>query len=291
MLRLITRAQWEARPPKSRSVGKLTKASTVHWNGNVVTVYGKKEWDHSNCASLIRGVQNFHMNSRGYADIGYNFVVCPHGYTYEGRGLNVVNAANGTNTGNRNSHAICALAGEGNPFKMEEKNGIRATVKHIADRANAVDMCIGHRDHKATACPGDERYKWVHAGMPVSQISNPKVGGNVVNGASRAQGGYALVSSKGEVFTHDGAPYFGDLSNAKVNGPIVSLTWNLEGDGYWLMGADGGVFALGAAKFRGAYPGFPKEVRNDPNRKFVAIVTRSDGGYTLVSSTQERYDL
>lgn len=293
MLKLITRGQWGARIPQYVKKGRLNKASTAHWHGNLVTVYGKKEWDHIKCAQLVRGIQNYHMNARSYSDIGYNFVVCPHGYTFEGRGINVVNAANGTNYGNQSSHAICVLAGEGNPFKMEEKIGFRATVKYIAERAEAADDCIGHRDHKSTVCPGDLRYKWVRSGMPV--ITNPEsnVGGRVVNGASRAQGGYALVGPDGGVFAYDGAPYLGSLPEHNVipNEPIVSLSWTLDGAGYWLMGADGGIYNFGSAPFRGSYPGFPSEVKNDPNRRFVAVVTRSDGGYTLVSSTQERYNL
>ncbi len=110
------------------------------------------------------------MDARDYVDIAYNFVECPHGYTFEGRGLDVVNAANGTNAANQSSHAICALAGQGNPFKMEEKVGIKEAVKYIADRTGAANTAVGHRDHKATACPGDDRYSWVHSGMPTYEL-------------------------------------------------------------------------------------------------------------------------
>lgn len=291
VLKLIPRAQWGARPPKNKSWGKLLKESTAHWQGNLLTVHGKKEWEHSRCAQLVRGIQNFHMDTRGYSDIGYNFIVCPHGYTFECRGLNVINAANGTNTGNRSSHAICALSGEGNPFKMDEKIGFRATVKHIAEKTGAIDRCIGHRDHKATACPGDERYAWVRAGMPVSKQSDSKTGGSIVNGANRSQGGFALVSPDGGVFCYEDAPFLDSLPSLGVtpNAPIVGLAWNIDGTGYWLVGADGGVYCFGVAEFRGSYPGLAEEARNDPKRRFVAIVTRRNGGYVLVSSTQELY--
>lgn len=172
-MKQITRAEWGARSPKRRTTASLAAESTAHWNGPTITVRGATTWDHSRCAGLVRGIQNFHMDARDWSDIAYNYLVCPHGYTFEGRGLNVINGANGTNSGNRSSHAICVLAGEGNPFPLAEKSGFRSTVKHIADHTVAPDRCKGHRDHKSTACPGDLRYSWVHAGMPISGTVPP----------------------------------------------------------------------------------------------------------------------
>lgn len=165
---IVSRAEWGARKPKSRSTGALSAKSTGHWNGPTVTIGGKTSWDHSRCPSLVRGIQNFHMDSRGWADIAYNFVVCPHGTIFEGRGLNVRNGANGTNKGNMTSHAIMWLSGERNPFTESEKRGFKECSRYIDEKTAAPAECIGHRDHKATACPGDERYSWIHKGMPVS---------------------------------------------------------------------------------------------------------------------------
>lgn len=165
MINLVKRAEWQARKPKSRSTVALTEPSTGHWNGPKVTVRGQPTWEHSVCPSLVRGIQNFHMDGRGWSDIAYNFLICPHGYVFEGRGLDVVNAANGTNIGNRTSHAIMWLAGKENPFIDSEKSGFRECVRYVADSTKAPDECVGHRDHKATECPGDERYNWIRQGM------------------------------------------------------------------------------------------------------------------------------
>jgi peptidoglycan hydrolase-like protein with peptidoglycan-binding domain len=116
---------------------------------------------------MVRGVQNFHMDGRGWSDIAYNFVICPHGVVFEGRGLNVINAANGTNTGNRVSHGIMWLAGEDNAFPESEKSGFRDCVRYVADHTDAPDGAIGHRVWHSTQCPGDERFAWINAGMPV----------------------------------------------------------------------------------------------------------------------------
>lgn len=173
-MKFIPRRQWGARAPDYRYKGNLNTKSTAHWNGPKITIGGRTIWDHSKCASIVRGIQNFHMDTRNWSDIAYNFIECPHGYTFEGRGLNVINGANGTNTGNRTSHAIMCLAGEDNPFPEEEKVGFRECVMYIANKTGAPEGCRGHRDHKATTCPGNARYKWVHEGMPVKSEPSPE---------------------------------------------------------------------------------------------------------------------
>lgn len=169
-MKLVTRAEWGARAPRSRPVRTLTGPTRGHWNGPTVTHRGLTSWDHAGCASLVRGIQNFHMDGNGWDDIAYNFVECPHGYTFEGRGLNIRSAANGTNVANNSGHAIMCLAGENNRFSTEEKIGFRQAVRYISDKTDAPDAAIGHRDDKATACPGNERYDWIRHGMPVPSI-------------------------------------------------------------------------------------------------------------------------
>ncbi len=43
-------------------------------------------YDDETCASYVRGIQNFHIDDRGWADIGYHFLVGENGKVYEGRG-------------------------------------------------------------------------------------------------------------------------------------------------------------------------------------------------------------
>lgn len=176
-MKFVTRAEWGARAPRHRSTASLRAVSTGHWNGGAVTIGGETTFDHRYCASLVRGTQNFHMDEQGWSDIAYNFVVCQHGYVFEGRGLNVINGANGTNTANASSHAVMALSGQGNPFTDEEKLGYVDCIKYIDANTAAPYGSIGHRDHKATECPGGDRYGWIHSGMPlpVTEPEKPKV--------------------------------------------------------------------------------------------------------------------
>jgi len=164
-MKFVPRNQWEARSPKYVNRSDMRNKPTGHWNGPQVIVSGKNTWSHSKCASLVRGIQNFHMDGKGWADIAYNFVVCPHGYVFEGRGINVRNGANGTNSGNANSHAIMWLSGQNNPFTTEEKVGWKDAYKYVRSQSGCASGALGHRDHKSTECPGNERYAWLKSGM------------------------------------------------------------------------------------------------------------------------------
>jgi len=36
--------------------------------------------------------------------------------------------------------------------------------------------------------------------------------------------------------------------------PVIGMAARPQGDGYWLLGEDGGVFCFGNARFRGSWP-------------------------------------
>lgn len=173
---------------------------------------------HDRCASVVRGIQNFHMDGKGWSDIAYNFLLCRHGYVFEGRGLNVWNGANGTNTANKSSHAIMVMVGEGNGFPEEAKRAFVDAVDHVAARTRApAAPVVGHRDHKATACPGDEIYKWIHAGCPVSISPKPipkKKDGSMIEAIIK--GLYNLARRKDKT----------DFYDVEVRDPDGYVWWN-----------------------------------------------------------------
>jgi hypothetical protein len=63
-------------------------------------------------------------------------------------------------------------------------------------------------------------------------------------------GGYYVVKASGSVHPF-GAPFHGDLSKNVLSAPIVSMDVTPSGNGYYLLGEDGGVFAFGDAVFIG----------------------------------------
>lgn len=133
-----------------------TLGTTLHWEGPHMGSF-----PHSACDDKVRGIQKFHRETRDWADIAYNAVVCPHGYVFEGRGLWTQSAANGTAEDNDDWYAVCGMWGEGDPFTDEGKQGFLEAVRWLRTEGGAPDRVNGHRDHKSTECPGDVVYHWL----------------------------------------------------------------------------------------------------------------------------------
>lgn len=70
----------------------------------------------------------------------------------------------------------------------------------------------------------------------------------------RPQGGYIVVQEDGGVFAFDGAPFRGSLPEIPVTHgfPVTGAAWTPDGNGYWLVGQDGALFAFGAPAILGA---------------------------------------
>jgi hypothetical protein len=65
--------------------------------------------------------------------------------------------------------------------------------------------------------------------------------------------GYYQADTLGSVARFGDARFKGALTR-RLSAPIVALTTTPAGAGYWLLGADGGVFPFGTAKYFGSTP-------------------------------------
>ena len=94
-------------------------------------------------------------------------------------------------------------------------------------------------------------------------------------------GGYWTTTWLGVVTAHGGAPTFGSpaQSGIKLAKPIVGMAATPDGQGYWLVATDGGVFSYGDAKFYGSTGAIHL------NQPIVNMESTPDGlGYWLVAS-------
>ncbi len=287
-MRLVTRPQWNARSPKSVTRLSSPAGSTLHWEGPHMGTFS-----HESCAPKVRGIQNFHMDSRGWADIAYSAIVCPHGWTFEGRWLGVRTAANGTNAGNAAHYAICYLGGEGDPFTDAAKLEFNEVVAYL-DANGAGSEWKGHRDWKSTACPGDTIYSWVKQGhpytapAPYTPQSDPTPTEHAVAFTAYADGVWTFDATGG-VFTEGSLPFYGSLASTRLNAPIVWGEGLPTKDGYVMVAADGGIFSFGAAKVVQPYQNLFSEYAQ--GLRHIEAAQRTDSGLILLSNLGERYAL
>lgn len=81
-LRVINRGQWVAQPP----VKPANKLKTPVPYVIILHTATDNCTDFGTCVFRVRYIQNFHIESNGWWDIGYNFLVGGDGLAYEGRG-------------------------------------------------------------------------------------------------------------------------------------------------------------------------------------------------------------
>lgn len=148
MVDIVSRSQWGARAPKSvKRIATPTSKLFLHHTA-----------DSNRGAQGVRNIQRFHMDSRGWSDIAYSFLVDPDGTVFEGRGAGVAGAH--TQGHNSTAHGLCAM---GNYQSVTPPDslivGLAALVRHGAAEGWWVDgITGGHRDVGTTSCPGDRLY-------------------------------------------------------------------------------------------------------------------------------------
>ena len=169
---IYTRSQWGAQSPQCTSgycpVSHLGTHHTAAPGDWVSTGF-------SDCSANIRSHQSYHMETRGWCDIGYNYLVCRHGRAWEGRagGDDVRGAHDGYNCGSMGTAAmgyfhypynqspnsdLLEILTELYAWKADQKGINPLGRSYYSGYGANMDNIYGHRDVKATACPGDLLY-------------------------------------------------------------------------------------------------------------------------------------
>jgi hypothetical protein len=204
---IITRAQWGAdeRIRGSIDYGRPVKVGFVHH-----TVQSNS-YRAADSAALIRADYLYHVKTRGWSDIGYNFVVDRYGQVFEGRAGGMDRSVLGAHTGGMNSGSFgVALIGD---FSTASVPGVAqralarlfawkldvhhsdplgttvmrsaggSTSRYKAGRLVTVRNISGHRDTNLTACPGAKGYT-ILAGLrrTVNATGRPKIYGGGASG-------------------------------------------------------------------------------------------------------------
>jgi hypothetical protein len=108
--------------------------------------------------------------------------------------------------------------------------------------------------------------------------------------------GYWLAATDGGVFAFGNAGFAGSIPGLglhpagsglahSLNAPIVGMVPSTDGDGYFMVSSDGGVFAFGDARFEGSCPGI-----GGCAGSAVAVMPDAGGnGYWVVTATGHVY--
>jgi hypothetical protein len=197
---ILSRASWHA-DEKIRRRKKPGYADTVRF-AVVHHTAGSNSYTKAQAASIVRGIERYHVLANGWDDIGYNFLVDKYGQIFEGRwgGIdrNVVGAhAQGFNTGSsgvaligRYDTASITPAARASLVRLL---AWRLDVAHVdplsnfswrstgnpkfpAGRMITLRTISGHRDTGFTSCPGSQLYGELPSiARAVAQTGLPKL--------------------------------------------------------------------------------------------------------------------
>jgi len=167
---VISRTEWGCPDGQITTHGSLSYTRVTH----LIVHHTVDDNDSNDWPAVVRSIWNFHVLDRGYADIGYNYLIDPNGEIYEGRsGGDDVQGAHfsGVNAGTMgvgmlgtftevapSSRALMSLK-QILAWKADlcDIDPIGNSL-HAASQLNLKNIS-GHRDGPgATECPGDSLY-------------------------------------------------------------------------------------------------------------------------------------
>ncbi len=310
---IVPRADWGAsrcKPRVTPGYGTV-KVAYVH---HTLSLNG---YSRSRAASVVLGVCLFHRNSRGWNDIGYDFLIDRYGTVFEGRAGGIDAPVIGAQAGGFNSestgvsmigtftrsappraamdslarllawklglHGVPAIGrtqvtSSGGP-DTRFRAGTRVTVNRIS----------GHRDVDATECPGNALYRrlpWLRRQVarlegPISQLTvSPIVQGSTYGSMVPLSGRLVLPDGANP----DGAPI--ELRRfAKFQDTAVATT---------TAGPDGSWSALlpplpGTSAVRAVFTGDPGRPGTVSDTSYVGVdpvvsLTAQSSGLTVIAS-------
>ncbi|XP_069356620.1 peptidoglycan-recognition protein LB-like [Maniola hyperantus] len=159
----VTRAQWSARAAKQKlPLPTPVPYVVIHHSYSPPACY-----DGPQCKKAMRSMQNFHMDDRGWWDIGYNFAVGGDGAAYEGRGWDILGAH--TLHFNNVSIGICLIGDWSTTLpptsQLKTAQALIAAGVELGYLKEDYKL-VGHRQVRDTECPGIALYNeiqtWDH---------------------------------------------------------------------------------------------------------------------------------
>jgi uncharacterized protein with LGFP repeats len=178
---MVTRSGWGANERMVKDAPEYTGPVKVFFVHHTAT---GNSYRCSQSAAIVRGIQAYQVRSKGWDDIGYNFLVDKCGHVFEGRAGGVGRPVLGAHTLGFNSDAS-AIAVIGTYDRIGVSSTVRTVIATVAayklgaygnDPAGKVTLISGggnryragaratlwrisgHRDAGRTDCPGDELY-------------------------------------------------------------------------------------------------------------------------------------
>lgn len=233
MPKIVTRKQWGADPRLGDQCwdpvyGDSAQMVFIHHTVN------SNDYAPSDGAAIMQSILAYHTQSRGWCDIGYNFLVDRYGTIYEGRRGGMRLPVRGSHAGDYNVDTVGIslignfdIARPTRPMKnaLVRLVGWRLGTSYMPVQGQTTvngkrfNRISGHRDAMSTTCPGRYAYAFLPTLRtrvadylslyqstipPKAAVLGSAVTGTVFSGESAARGGRHTEYTNGVMFAKPG---------------------------------------------------------------------------------------
>jgi hypothetical protein len=186
------RTEWGARAT-STSVGSAVKLAVVHHSAS------SNDYSPAAVPGVLRSIQAYHMDGRGWSDIAYNFVVDKYGGVWEGRGGGIDKPIIGAHAMGFNTNSVGVMvigdysAAQPTAAALESVSQVIGwkLALHRVDPASRVDFTslgstkyaagvvvnlprvVGHQQVGLTGCPGSIQNAISNIAKRTQEWANP----------------------------------------------------------------------------------------------------------------------
>ena len=187
---IVTRKQWGV--DTSTEVSCDTPNTEPDMRGIVLHhTVNANDYTEAEAPGIVRAIHLYHTKSRGWCDIGYNFLVDKYGTIYQGRRGGILKQVRGAHAGNMDVNSwTTGISMIGNFDKAVPPPALKAAVvklmawrlglfghgrasDYISIDGHKMPRIQGHRDvyasgirpATATACPGKYAYAWLNTSL------------------------------------------------------------------------------------------------------------------------------
>ncbi|WP_309130040.1 N-acetylmuramoyl-L-alanine amidase [Brevibacterium sp.] len=290
---IVTRREWGA----DESLVRCEPDSTAGAKGVFLHhTAGSNSYTRSQAPAIIRGYLSYHTQSRGWCDLGYNFLVDKYGVIYEGRAGSIDRAITGAHAAGFNSSTIGVsvlgtygtaapstaaqnsvkrvIAWKANQYgfaptgKMTLTSGGGSTSRYPAGRSVSLNVVSGHRDTSYTECPGNSFYSQLGSIRSGAKALQSSVGGGIATGG-------AIGAYYREHMDLTGAPV---ATMKALSNPDGWYQHFANGTVYW-SSATGAHFNTGGIRTAYAALGYEKGILGFPSSDEIRFKYRSNAVY------------
>lgn len=305
---IVTRKEWGANEKLKRCASSSTstaKGVFIHHSA------GSNSYTKAQAPGIIRGYLSYHTQSKGWCDLGYNFLVDKYGTIYEGRAGSITKAMTGAHASGFNSYTIGIsvlgtytssapssaaqnsvkriIAWKANQYgfnptgKMTLTSGGGGTSKYGAGKKVSLNVVSGHRDTSYTECPGLAYYNRLPSIRTGAKSLQSSLGGGSDLGGGTAKPTTPKYVTKGAIGTFykknskmTGAP---TGNEKKISKPAGSYQWFKNGKVYYSKKT--GAHFIKSGTFNNAYKAvkYEKGSLGYPTSEIKKFKYRSGGTY------------